>query len=205
MSRSITAVSKVVNQQALEAIQAKLVQNVWAIKTSLNPNADKLRDGAIQRASVSLPREDIHPSFNTDKVGLYKRPQMDETSSGTAYTQAQISETNYSKNKIARIYHPQRKHVHNHPVNKNIGKHWVIEFQAASSYKSPLMGWTSATTDSFAKTKFVVGSLSAAVRYCESMGWGYDVLYPQTRWHTKKNYSDNFMWKGQPKAEETYD
>ena len=67
------------------------------------------------------------------------------------------------------------------------------------------MGWTSATTDSFSKTRFVVGSLSSAVKYCEMMGWGYDVLYPQTRWHTKKSYSDNFVWKGHAKPEESYD
>ena len=42
MSKNITAVSKVVNQQALEAISAKLVNNVWAVKTRLTPNAERL-------------------------------------------------------------------------------------------------------------------------------------------------------------------
>lgn len=67
------------------------------------------------------------------------------------------------------------------------------------------MHWTTATTDTYAKWKVVVGSLSAAVKYCETMGWGYDVLYPQTRWHTKKSYADNFLWKGKPEEEPAYD
>lgn len=67
------------------------------------------------------------------------------------------------------------------------------------------MQWTSATTDAFYKTRTVVGSLSAAVKYCETMGWGYDVVYQQTRWHTKKSYADNFLWKGNPPQEQPYD
>ena len=50
-----------------------------------------------------------------------------------------------------------------------------------------------------------VGSLSAAVKYCEIMGWGYDIVYPRHKWHTKKNYADNFMWKGPHKEEQPYD
>ena len=50
-----------------------------------------------------------------------------------------------------------------------------------------------------------IGSLSAAVKYCEAMGWGYDVLYPNHKWFTKKNYADNFKFKGYPKEEIEYD
>eukprot|EP00347_Sterkiella_histriomuscorum_P018869 403343860 len=205
MSKSISAVSKVVNQQALEAITQKLSNNVWAAPSRTNPNAAKLVDGAIQRQSVVPDSELLHPSVNTDKVGYYKRPQNDETSSGSAFIQSTIWETKFAQNKIARIYHPQKKHTHNHPTNKLTGNHWVIEFQPNSQYKSSLMSWTSATTDPFHKTRMVVGSLSAAVKYCETMGWGYDVTYQQTRWHTKKNYADNFAWKGKAPEEQPYD
>ena len=37
------------------------------------------------------------------------------------------------------------------------------------------------------------------------MGWGFDVLYPNQKWHTKKNYSDNFVWKGKPEDSVAYD
>ena len=37
-------------------------------------------------------------------------------------------------------------------------------------------------------------------------GWGYDIMYPTNwKWHTKKNYVDNFAWKGHPTPEENYD
>merc|ERR1719491_2037950 len=49
------------------------------------------------------------------------------------------------------------------------------------------------------------GRLNDAIAYAETMGWGYDVSYPTHRWHTKKNYTENFKWKGEPKAEEAYD
>lgn len=107
--------------------------------------------------------------------------------------------------RIARIYHNQKKHVHCHPANKNVGKHWVVDFQVDAQYKSTLMNWTSASTDAFSKTKMHLGSLNAAIMLCEQMGWGYDVVYPHQRWHTKKNYADNFMWKGKPSDEVQYD
>ena len=41
----------------------------------------------------------------------------------------------------------QKKHVHNHPYDKNVGKYWYISFDNWGSYKSPLMGWTNGTQD----------------------------------------------------------
>lgn len=46
-----------------------------------HPNAEKLKDGAIQRMSVSPDRYSLHVKVNTDKVGFYKREQNDETAS----------------------------------------------------------------------------------------------------------------------------
>ena len=36
---------------------------------------------------------------------------------------------------------------------------------------------------------------NAAVEFCESMGYGYDDMYPRFKWHVKKNYQDNFAFK----------
>jgi hypothetical protein len=33
------------------------------------------------------------------------------------------------------------------------------------------------------------------------MGVGYEVEYPHHRYHVKKNYGDNFKWKGLPKPD----
>ena len=48
-------------------------------------------------------------------------------------------------------------------------------------------------------------SVNSAVDYCEMMGWGYDVSYPNFKYHTRKNYQDNFVYKGEPKPEASYD
>ena len=49
------------------------------------------------------------------------------------------------------------------------------------------------------------GKLSDAVAFAVEMGYGYDIVHPRYRWHAKKNYADNFKWKGNPKPEEAYD
>ena len=49
------------------------------------------------------------------------------------------------------------------------------------------------------------GRLSDAIAYSKAMGWGYDILHPNYRWHTKKDYAANFKWKGPAKKEPDYD
>ena len=47
MSKNITAVSRVVTQEALEAVSQRLKDNVWAIPSRSSPHAEKLKDGAV--------------------------------------------------------------------------------------------------------------------------------------------------------------
>lgn len=183
MSKNIASLAKVVNQQALETITSQLPRNIWAIPSRSSPNADKLIDGAIQRMSVVPDRHDLDVKVNTDKVGFYKREELNERCSGTAYQYSNVWDAQDKRDKIARIYHPEKKHVHNHPNNKNIGKYWVIEFESQGNYKSPLNFWTSASKDQYGKFQMKIGSLSAAIKVCEQMGWGYDLIYPHQKWH----------------------
>lgn len=76
------------------------------------------------------------------------------------------------------------------------------------------MGWTRASEDpyTFMSTPYQTnnmyikfGKLRDAVQWVETMGWGYDIQMPTKRWHTKKNYADNFKWKGEAKPEVAYD
>ena len=67
------------------------------------------------------------------------------------------------------------------------------------------MGWSRGTLDTFNNLQMNFGRLSDAIGYAEAMGWGYDVMHPKYRNHTKKDYSSNFAWKGKPKPEESYD
>ena len=106
---------------------------------------------------------------------------------------------------------PQRKHVHCHPTNKTYGNYWTVELEHAGSFRSKLMGWGRSTLDPVANdkasTRFVFGKLSDAVDFARSSGYGLDVSFPKKhqRWHTKKNYADNFAWKGNPAPEVAYD
>ena len=61
MAKNITAVSKVISQEALDAVTGKLTKNIWALATRDSPNAERLKDGAIQRMSVTTPIDEISP------------------------------------------------------------------------------------------------------------------------------------------------
>ena len=49
------------------------------------------------------------------------------------------------------------------------------------------------------------GRLNDAVSFAEMMGWGFDIQYPNHRWHVKKDYASNFGYKGPAKPIEDYD
>ena len=112
-------------------------------------------------------------------------------------------------NRIAHVYMPQKKHTQNHPADKTVGQFWAIDFDTESTFKSPLMNWTSGTNDAFYSKgdnfQMVFPSADAAVTYAKMMGWGYSVTYPKYKWHTKKVYADNFAYKGGPKPQVDYD
>ena len=110
---------------------------------------------------------------------------------------------------MAHIFMPQKKHVHNHPADKTIGKFWAIEFDTKDTFKSPLMQWTSGSNDAFYSKgdnfQMRFPTACSAIDYAKMMGWGYTVSYPKFKYHTRKNYSDNFKYKGDPKPEASYD
>ena len=50
---AITAVSSVSKPEAAAVLTQKLDLNIWATPSRRSPNAEQLKDGAIQRMSVS--------------------------------------------------------------------------------------------------------------------------------------------------------
>ena len=204
-----TVVSKVQNPATVATLQKALHNNIYSHPSRFSPNALKLKDGAIQRASVQPPRSGLAFKVNKDQVGVTKRANPGVLSSGNIAMTDTWTDMARFQNRSARIYMPQRKHLHCHPSDKTIGKYWVIDFETTSTYKSPLMQWSSASLDPFhskgdnLQMKFP--SVNAAVNYAEMMGWGYDVTYPKFKNHTYKNYVDNFKYKGPPKPTVDYD
>jgi hypothetical protein len=142
---------------------------------------------------------------NPEGVGFYKREELNTRASGGAFEWSSPWDTQMQRYKIARIYMQQRKHVHCHPTNKTDGQGWTIDFGSWGHHKSPLMGWGKGTMDTYYNLNMSFGRLSDAIGYAEAMGWGYDVTQPKYRWHTKKDYTSNFAWKGPAKPVEEYD
>ena len=203
---AITAVSSCVKPEAVATINSKLDLNIWATPSRNSPNAEQLKDGAIQRASVSTQGDQLmYVKANPEGIGFYKREELNVRASGGAYIWSSPWETQAQRYKIARIYMKQRKHVHCHPTNKLDGVGWMIDFGSWGHHKSPLMGWSTGTQDTFFNVKMSFGRLSDAINYATAMGWGYDVMHPNHRWHTKKDYAANFKWKGEAKPVEAYD
>ena len=203
---AITAVSTVAKPEAVAVINQKLDLNIWATPSRCSPNAEKLKDGAIQRASVSTMGESLRfVKANEKGVGFYKRPELNVKASEGSFVNSSIWEGQTYRYKIARIYMTQRKHVHCHPTNKTSGQGWTIDFGTYGNHKSPLMGWSRGTQDMYGNMQMEFGRLNDAITFAETMGWGYDVTHPNFRWHTKKDYANNFKFKGHPKPVPAYD
>jgi len=206
LQKSVTAVSRVVSAEAAAIVESKLDYNIWATPSRDSPNADRLKDGAIQRMSVSVPDDRIgHVSLNPEGIGSYKRAELNTRASPGFARNSNPGQSQVYRYKIARIYMPQKKHLHCHPADKSIGHYWAIDFPSWGHYKSPLMGWGRATRDTYSGVQIRFAKLSDAVAHAQIMGWGYDISHPKHRWFVKKNYADNFAFKGDPKPVVDYD
>jgi hypothetical protein len=160
LSKKVTGVSRAVHAEAVQVVQEKIAHSVWATPSRDSPNAAKLLDGAIQRESVSVPLAKLAFTHqNPEKIGAFKRPEHNVSCSATAHLFMAPWDRQQYRSKIARIYMPQRKHLHCHPTDKRVGKGWAIEFDSWGQYKSPLMGWTSATSDTYSDVTIRVGKL----------------------------------------------
>lgn len=203
---AITAISTVAKPEAAAVLSQKLDLNVWATPSRKSPNGEQLKDGAIQRASVSTLGDQLrYVKANPEGIGFYKREELNVKASMGSFQSSSPWDMQLHRYKIARIYMTQKKHVHCHPTDKTPGNGWTIDFSHWGNHKSPLMGWSRGTADTMYNVKMNFGRLSDAIDYATVMGWGYDVMHPHYRWHTKKDYASNFAWKGPPKAEIDYD
>lgn len=204
--QAITAVSSVAKAESAPALIQKLDMNVWASPSRGSPNAEKLLDGAIQRASVSTQGDALRfTKANPGGVGFYKREELNVSASKGSFKWSSPWDSQTQRYKIARIYMKQRKHLHCHPTNKTDGNGWTIDFGGWGHHKNPLMGWSKGTQDSYYNVSMSFGRLNDAISYAQVMGWGFDIEHPSFRWHAKKDYTSNFKWKGEAKPVEDYD
>ena len=80
------------------------MNNIWAVPSRSSPNAEKLKDGAIQRISVTPDRNSLQVKMNPDKIGFYKREELNERASRSSYVHSSIWDGQFYRKKIARIY-----------------------------------------------------------------------------------------------------
>ena len=80
------SLSRVVKEETQAVIAQKLQDNVWATPSRSSPNADKLQDGAVQRKAVTLDEVELNfVKANKDKVGFYKREELNAKASLATY------------------------------------------------------------------------------------------------------------------------
>ena len=74
---AITAIATVAKPEAVAVINQKLDMNIWAQPSRKSPNGEQLKDGAIQRQSVStLGNELKFVKANPKGIGFYKREEL---------------------------------------------------------------------------------------------------------------------------------
>ena len=111
----------------------------------------------------------MYVSQNKKGIGYYQRPAMNTIAGASGYTTSCVWDGQHNRYRVARIFMPQKKHVHNHPTIKTACNYWTIELENWGSYRSPLMGWGRGTFDPLANNKtlsnVIFGRLSDAVSF----------------------------------------
>ena len=79
----VTALSKVVKGSGLSTLQKAMSGNYLTAETRNQPNAKRLIDGAIQRASVQQDTDKLDYWLNEKKCGVSVRPHQGISSSGS--------------------------------------------------------------------------------------------------------------------------
>ncbi|EAS07862.3 ETC complex I subunit motif protein (macronuclear) [Tetrahymena thermophila SB210] len=142
-------------------------------------------------------KNNIQPKTVTaqGQIGFVQHPQLD---SSCQYTQFYTPQRRDIRGRVARIYIQDTNHMHDTPQIPE-GYKWTLEFERQAQYKTPWMGW-SFNGDTFSKRNHYFCTLEDAISYCKQMGFGYEVSFPRSRYHTRKSYADNMLWPGHDNA-----
>jgi len=135
---------------------------------------------------------------NKKKIGFFHANPYDTAVSANNWLDA---EPNWLTRQV-KISLPDTNHMHNVPVLDQ-GYRWTVQWERVGTYKKSDMGWNY-VNDTQSKRTIKFRKLEDCLVYCRSMGLAYEVSYPHFRYHTKKNYGDNFKWKGHPKTDDDF-
>ena len=104
--KGANALARVSDQKTLSTLKKALSHNYHGTVSRWSPNAEKLQDGAIQRASIEPKGMNILSSVNTDKIGFSRRPHHGVSSMvANFWSLDPWINTDKVTNRIARIYY----------------------------------------------------------------------------------------------------
>ncbi|XP_057308827.1 NADH dehydrogenase [ubiquinone] iron-sulfur protein 4, mitochondrial-like [Hydractinia symbiolongicarpus] len=95
-----------------------------------------------------------------------------------------------SQDRKVTIFLPSRNTMQSGTHNM---RKWTISFDTKQRWENPLMGWAS-TGDPLSNTQVKFGSREAAINYCETHGWQYEIQEPTLPTTRPKSYGSNFSW-----------
>lgn len=190
---------------SLKAKDPKRANNIRPLFNSLthytSANTSKLANGIRQRDNI-LPATPLQQEENG--IGYYQ-PNVITDAYGSSMTNHDSLSLMPVKlrERHCRIFVPADNHMHYTPVVSK-GKKWAIQFERQALYKTPNMGWTF-SDDTFSSGQLgneikYFDSLEECIDFCRHIGVAYDIKYPRRRYVAKKDYADNFVWKGEPQG-----
>jgi len=156
-------------------------------------NLATLSDGVLQRSKI-LPAGPL-PETNPKKIGFYQPNILDSK----VLNPRQQFRPDFFTRKVKIFWggNERAQKVPAIPKQKN----WIVQYERQGIFKNQHMAWTF-VTDTQSKRPVRFHDLEHAIEYTREMGVGYEIVYPKFRYHTRKNYGDNFKWHGPPKPEE---
>ena len=188
---------KQINPKRIGAIREAF--NTCLLAKQPNKNKLNLTKGIQQRENV-LP-ESVLLDGSNKQVGFYQPNQITSEYQRTAEDD-EIWETGLKlRERHVRIFVPPTSHMHCTPSIED-GLQWCVQFEHQGIYKTPNMGWTFSNDVRSDETNYYFDDLEDAIKYARNNGLAYEIKYPKERYVTRKNYADNFKWRGHPKPEE---
>jgi len=158
-------------------------------------NIPALREGVDQRANI-LPKGPTLES-NPKHIGFYQPNVAD-----SAVDNAWVNQRPDFLTRHVKIFWATNEKAQKVPsIPKE--NHWILQFERQGIWKNPNKGWTF-SNDTQSKRPVRFKTVEEAIIYCRQLGLGYEINYPRTRYHTRKNYGDNFKWQGLPKEDEEH-
>jgi NADH dehydrogenase (ubiquinone) Fe-S protein 4 len=181
-SRSCTryfALESVRGKEKKEETASETIKKMVEYKQEvLNPDLQQ-RDYHVDREVTAFMKVDADL-----RVARVEEPNNVDLSSTAG------APTEQTQTRRARIFVPARTAMQSGTWQAST---WKIEWDTRERWENPLMGWCS-SADPLSNLNIEFTTKEDAIRYCERLGWQYDVEEPHIASWKTKSYGANFAW-----------